>query len=286
MTEWLNETLYDGIGQRLRIDKVLYRSKTDHQDLILFENAAVGRVLALDGVIQTTEADEFIYHEMLTHVPILAHGAAARILIIGGGDGGMLRRCLHHSEVAAVTMVEIDAGVVSFSKEHLPEISAGAFEDPRTTLVIADGCRFVTETEERFDVVIVDSTDPIGPGEVLFTAEFYADVKRCLTPGGIVVTQNGVPFLQPQELRTSAERLARSFKDVTFYTAAVPTYYGGVMAFGWATDNEGLRRQTAAEITPRFERASGGARLETRYYTPDVHVGAFALPMHLQAILA
>ncbi|MBI1205792.1 MAG: polyamine aminopropyltransferase [Azospirillum sp.] len=281
MTEWFTETLYPDVGQRFRIDRILFREQTGLQDLVIFESARAGRVLALDGVVQTTEGDEFIYHEMLTHVPIFAHGAAKRVLIIGGGDGGMLRRCLMHRAIEQVTMVEIDRGVVDLCTAYLPAISAGAFDNPRTHLVIDDGAAFVKQADPLYDVVIVDSTDPQGPGAVLFTAEFYADCKRCLAPGGIVVTQNGVPFFQPDELRTSYDRLTPLFADVGFFTAAVPTYYGGPMAFGWATDDRALRRLTAAELQPRF----AAAGIETRYYTPEVHAAAFALPRYIGRLI-
>lgn len=280
-SEWYDETLYPDVAQRLRMGRVLYRDRTGLQDLVIFENPVLGRVMALDGVIQTTEGDEFVYHEMLTHVPILAHGRVRRVLIVGGGDGGMLRRCLEHKAVERVTMVEIDRTVVDLSVEHLPSIGAGAFDDPRTNLVIADGCRFVKETEERFDVVIVDSTDPHGLGAVLFTEEFYADCKARLTPGGILVTQNGVPFFQPEELKDSHRRLRRLFADAGFFVAPVPSYYGGFMAFGWATDDTGLRRLTADALRPRFEAAG----LSTRYYTPEIHAASFALPAYMQAAL-
>ena len=164
MTEWFDETLHPEIGQRLSMDRVLFREKTGLQDLVIFENPRFGRVLALDGVVQTTEGDEFIYHEMLAHTPILAHGGVSRVLIIGGGDGGMAREVLRHASVKHLTMVEIDRGVVDMSREHLPSLSAGAFDDPRLELVITDGAKFVHETGDRWDVVIVDSTDPIGPG--------------------------------------------------------------------------------------------------------------------------
>lgn len=279
--EWFKETLYQGFGQHLRMDRILYRDRTEHQDLVIFENRTLGRVMALDGVVQTAEGDEFVYHEMLTHVPILAHGRARRVLIIGGGDGGMLRRCLEHRSVERVTMVEIDREVVDLCREHLPSISAGAFDDPRADLVIADGCRFVAGTEERFDVVIVDSTDPQGPGAALFTSEFYAGCKRCLTPGGVLVTQNGVPFFQPDELVDTWRRRAALFADSWFYVAPVPSYYGGFMAFGWATDDRGLRRQDVEAIAPR----AAAAGLETRYYTPEIHVASFALPAHIRDVM-
>ena len=279
--DWFKETLHAEISQGLRMDKVLFRDQTGLQDLIIFENAKFGRVLTLDGVVQTTEGDEFIYHEMLTHVPVTAHGSARHVLIIGGGDGGMAREVLKHQGVDRVTMVEIDGGVVDMSKKHLPSLSAGAFDNPRLDLVITDGAKYVAETADRFDVIIVDSTDPIGPGEVLFTAAFYADCKRCLNPGGIVVTQNGVPFLQSDEVVNSWHRLGESFADVSFYIAPVPTYQGGHMAFGWATDDTAKRHQSVDSLTARFSPLG----IKTRYYTPAVHVGAFALPQWMLDLL-
>ena len=279
--DWFKETLHAEISQGLRMDKVLFRDQTGLQDLIIFENAKFGRVLTLDGVVQTTEGDEFIYHEMLTNVPVTEHGSARHVLIIGGGDGGMAREVLKHQGVERVTMVEIDAGVVDMSKRHLPSLSAGAFDNPRLDLVIADGAKYVAETADRFDVIIVDSTDPIGPGEVLFTAAFYADCKRCLNPGGIVVTQNGVPFLQSDEVVNSWHRLGESFADVSFYIAPVPTYQGGHMAFGWATDDTAKRHQSVDSLTARFSPLG----IKTRYYTPAVHVGAFAMPQWMLDLL-
>ena len=180
MSDWIREPLHDGWAQSLRADEVLYDSATDHQRLRVFSNAVFGRVLTLDDVVQVTEGDNAIYHEMMTHVPILAHGAARHVCIIGGGDGGMAREVLRHRGVEKVTMVEIDAGVVAFSRDYLPMLSQGAFDDPRLDLTIADGADFIRATEGGFDVIIVDSTDPIGPGEVLFTDTFYGHARRAL----------------------------------------------------------------------------------------------------------
>lgn len=272
-----NETLYDAWNQSFSMDEILFEANTGQQHLVIFKNALWGRVMALDGVIQTTEADEFIYHESLTHIPLLAHGNAERVLIIGGGDGGMLREVCKHKNVKEIVMVEIDEAVVEMSRNHLPNHNAGAFDDPRFKLVINDGAKFVAECSEQFDVIISDSTDPIGPGEVLFTQDFYAHCKKCLSEGGVLVTQNGVPFMQPDELVNTYRRQSTHFADHTFYTAAVPTYVGGVMAFAWATDNTELRQTPLAVLQERFAKAS----IETRYYTPEVHQGAFALPPYL-----
>ena len=274
---WSEEVLHDGMRVRLSIDRLIYDSRTEHQRLVLFENCDFGRVLTLDSVVQTTEADEFIYHEMLSHVPVLAHGAVRRVLIIGGGDGGMARRVLMHGGVEKATMVEIDPGVVEFSREHLRSICGGAFDDPRLDLVFDDGARFVASTSERYDLIITDSTDPIGPGEALFTQNYYANCRRCLADGGIVVTQNGVPFLQGDELRSTMAALRGLFADVTCYLATVPTYVGGPMAFGWASDNRDLRDVDASLLAARFQAAG----LETRYYTPDIHKAAFVLPPYV-----
>mgnify|MGYP001604521268 FL=1 len=281
MTEWYDETLYKEVAQRFAIDRIVFRERTEHQDLVIFENPVMGRILALDGVIQTAEGDEFIYHEMLTHVPILAHGRARRVLIVGGGDGGMAREALKHRAVERVTMVEIDRGVVDLCAKYIPSIGAAAFKNRKLDLQIADGAAFVKTCRDKFDVIIVDSTDPQGPGAVLFTRGFYADCRRRLAKGGILVTQNGVPFFQPDELAGTAKRLKGLFKDTAFYLAAVPSYYGGFMAFGWGSDSAAPRKAGAAAIARRFK-ASG---IATRYYTPALHVGSFALPRFIQDLM-
>lgn len=277
-----SETLYDGYGQRFTVDKMLFEQKTDHQHLVIFENRKFGRMMALDGVIQTTELDEFIYHEMLTHVPVLAHGNAKRVLIIGGGDGGMLREVLKHKNVEHVTMVEIDGAVVDMCKEFLPNHSAGAYDDPRVNLVIDDGINFVSDSEKTpdnsFDVIISDCTDPIGPGEVLFSSDFYAGCQRLLTEGGIFVAQNGVCFMQLDEVETTTRRLGNYMKDCWFYSAAVPTYVGGIMTFAWGSDNPEARKVSLEELTARFNDSG----IETRYYTPAIHQAAFALPRYVE----
>ena len=271
------ETLYDSYGQLFRIDEMLFENRTAHQHLAIFHNAAFGRVLVLDGIVQTTEKDEFIYHEMLAHVPILAHGDARHILIVGGGDGAMVREVVRHREVEHITQVEIDRQVIDLCRRFLPRHSNGAFEDPRVKIVIEDGLHFMQTTGQQFDVVISDSTDPIGPGEVLFSREFYSACKSRLKPGGILVTQNGVAFMQPAELATTAGRLSTLFRDWHFYAAAIPTYVGGIMTFGWATDDPGRRHQNLDLLRRRFI-ASG---IQTRYYNPEVHQAAFALPQHV-----
>lgn len=272
------ETLYPTWGQQFVMNEVLFEVETDHQHLIIFKNDQWGRVMALDGVIQTTEKDEFIYHEMMTHVPLLAHGNAKRVLIIGGGDGGILREVLKHATVESVTQVEIDQQVIDMCVRYLPNHSAGAFDHSKANIVIADGVDFVNNCTEKFDVIISDSTDPIGPGEVLFTSRFYQGIQACLNEGGVFVAQNGVSFMQTEEVTTTFKRLSPLFKEARFYSAAVPTYVGGIMTFAWATDNELLRQTTVEQIRSRF----AAAEIQTRFYTPELHMGAFALPQYVQ----
>ena len=281
MTEWVSETLHDGYQQRFEVSKVLFSEKTEFQDMVIFENPKFGRVLVLDGVIQTTEKDEFIYHEMMVHTPLLANGAAKRVLIIGGGDGGCLREALRHPGVEKVTMVEIDSTVVDLSREYLPMHSDGAFDDPRTDLVIADGLKYVAESDEKFDVIIVDSTDPIGPGEVLFTDAFYRDCKARLTDNGVMVTQNSVPFLQPDAFRPALNRLQAIFPCSTCFAISVPTYIGGHMTLGFSTMNPELVSVPVEDLRSRF----AALQMKTRYYTPDLHLGAFALPRFILDLL-
>ncbi|MET1255097.1 polyamine aminopropyltransferase [Aliikangiella maris] len=271
------ETLYRSYGQSFLIDEVLFENRTDHQHLIIFENSQFGRIMALDGVVQTTQKDEFVYHEMLTHVPLFAHGHAKRVLIIGGGDGGILREVLRHPQIEHVTMVEIDSAVIDMCVKYFPDHSAGAFEDPRVNLVIADGVDFVVNNQEKFDVIISDSTDPEGPGEVLFTSRFYLGCKNALTDGGVLATQNGVCYMQPDELLTTYNRFENIFADRWFFAAAVPTYVGGVMTLAWGTDNSELRHLPQDIIAQRYQEAG----FTTRYYNPAIHVAAFALPQYV-----
>jgi len=277
---WVNETLYAEWGQRFMVKRELARVKSDFQDIMIFESHTHGRVMLLDGVVQITERDEFVYQEMLTHVPLLAHGAAKRVLIIGAGDGGVLRRVLQHRNVEKAVMVEIDGEVIRLSKEFLPNIAGDAWNDPRAEVIVGDGIDYVRQAQAgSFDVVIVDSTDPIGVGEVLFTDEFYHNAARLLSAEGLIVNQCGVPFMQADELRETSERRGKFFTDISAYVAAVPTYVGGFMTLGWAAKTKGLRDVPVAEIRRRAE-AAGIAGL-TRYWTPEIHAGAFHLPPYI-----
>lgn len=282
MSKTLVEQLYTGYGQSFEVTEQLFTLDTGFQKLAIFTNPLLGRVMTLDGVVQTTEKDEFVYHEMLTHVPLLAHPLPKRVLIIGGGDGGILREVMKHPCVEQVTMVEIDAAVIEMAKRYFPAHSAGAFDDSRLQLVIGDGVAFVNETNERFDVVISDSTDPYGPAEALFSADFYTAIRRCLAEQGVFVAQNGVPFYQLDELLDTAKRFKPLFADSHFFTAAVPTYVGGVMTLAWGATDKGLRHTPIEQLQERY--AERG--LSTRYYTPEMHVASFALPKYVEQAIA
>jgi spermidine synthase len=272
---WLEETAFGGARISFEVTRVLHHERTAQHRLDLIENPLFGKVLMLDGATQVTTADEFIYHEMMAHVPLLAHGEARDVLIVGGGDCGLAEEVLKHKGVERLLQVEIDESVVAFAKANFADFNAAAFADPRFRIEIADGAAFAAATDQRFDVVLIDSTDPVGPGAVLFTENFYRDIKRCLKPGGIIVTQSGVPFIQRAEFGSAMRNLARTFPIATCYVIAVPTYYGGHMALGWGSaerDPRGIDQATLAA------RASG---LATRYYTPEVHLAAFALPRYI-----
>ena len=278
---WVNETLYDEWGQRFLVTRELARVRSAFQDIMLFDSASHGRVMLLDGVVQITERDEFVYQEMLTHVPLLAHGAARRVLIIGAGDGGVLRRVLQHRNVARAVMVEIDGEVIRLAREFMPGISGDAWNDSRATVIVGDGIDYVKQAADGgFDCIIVDSTDPIGVGEVLFTDEFYANSARILSAGGLIVNQCGVPFMQADELRETSARRRKFFPHVGAYVAAVPTYVGGFMTLGFAAKQGGLESVDVATIRARAEAA--GVLGATEYWTPDLHAAAFQLPPYIR----
>jgi spermidine synthase len=281
-TTWFDEQLHTGYRTRFETNNIIYETGNNLQRSLVFEHGRLGRVLMIDDIVQTTEADEFVYHESMTHIPILAHGKVENVLVIGGGDGGMIEEVLKHKSVKKVVMVEIDRAVVDIAEQFLPTIHKGAFNDPRLTLVIADGFEYVKDTEDRFDVIIVDSCDPVGPAQILFSEDFYARCKRCLTSGGVLATQSGTPFWQAEELTNCNKRLRNLFKDASCFVAAVPLYAGGFMAFGWATDNTDLRKVPLETLEERFKSAD----IATQYYTPAVHRGAFSLPPYVQKLLS
>ena len=282
---WIAETLFDDLGFRIsyQVDRVLYEIHTEHQHLVLFEQPFFGKMLMLDGATQITKRDEFIYQEMMAHVPLFAHGSAREVLIIGGGDCGIAEEVLRHKTVRHLTQVEIDPAVIAFSKEHFPEFTKPVFADRRFENVIGDGMQYVARTAKRFDVIIVNSTDPQGPGKVLFSQKFYRACKRCLNKGGILVTQNGVPIFQPRELTSSIAKFRRLFADGSCYIAAIPTYVGGHMAMGWATDDRKLRGTSVKTLAARYRKAGS---FSTQYWTPEVHAAAFALPRFIADVVA
>ncbi|MBX3453566.1 polyamine aminopropyltransferase [Ferrovibrio sp.] len=282
MTKWFNETLYAGFRQSHEIKKILFEGKSKYQKVVVFESARYGRILGLDGVVQCTEGDEFVYHEMLTHLPILAHGKVRDVLIVGGGDGGILEEVLKHKSVRRATMVEIDDVVIDVSKKFLSSICGKAFKDKRTNLVVGDGAAWVRDTEERYDLIIVDRPDPVGPATVLFSAEFYKNCKRVMKPGAILVAQNGVPHMQGPELTDAVKLFQKIWKNSGSYLAVVPTYVCGFMSLTWASDQDLAKASASKSVAARFKKA---ALKGLRYYNPDIATAAFGLPNFVRKLI-
>ncbi|HEX6997438.1 MAG TPA: polyamine aminopropyltransferase [Gammaproteobacteria bacterium] len=278
---WFAETLTPHMRLALEASRVLVHERTGEHEIALIENDVFGRVLLLDGAVQVTSRDEFIYHEMMAHVPILAHGSARDVLIIGGGDCGLAEEVLKHASVRRLVQVEIDPKVVELAREHFAEMNAPVFTDARFELTIGDGAVYARDAADRFDVVLVDSTDPVGPGAVLFTREFYGNVRERLKPGGVLVTQNGVPFLQAGELASAMSGLAATFRHVAACAICVPTYCGGHLVLGFCSDDDAPLRVEADELERRY----AAAGLTTRYYSPRHHAAAFVLPRYIAEAL-
>ena len=272
----VQETLYGNeIFQGFTADALLFQGQTPYQKVDIYATKRWGKVLVLDGIIQTTEADEFVYHEMLTHVPMFGCANPRRVMIVGGGDGGILREVLKH-DIEHVDMVEIDRTVVDYCIEHMPTLNdAGRiYSDPRASLVIEDAFEFIKREKNRYDVILVDSTDPVGAAEVLFSETFYHLCRSALNPGGVLALQDGVPFLQPEEAKGSMNLLRSLGLLARCYAIAVPTYYGGNMALGYASDDRAVMTPQLETVRARFEKSG----MSTRHYTPELHVASFVLP--------
>ncbi len=275
---WAEERHQGYLGQRFRVTRTLFSGRSEFQQVDVVETAGHGRMLFIDGLAMVSERDEFVYHEMMAHVPLFVHPDPRRVLVIGGGDGGTLREALRHRSVEHVRMVEIDPLVVESCKEHIPQ-TACAMDDPRAEVTIGDGVAFAAETDEKFDVVLVDSTDPIGPATPLFGEKFYTDVNRILREDGIVISQAESPWYEPTWQRKIVSILVGTFARVHVYNYSNLTYPGGLWSFSYASKSD--RCPIASLDDDRVARAD----IECRYYRPDVHRAAFALPEFQRAAL-
>ncbi len=282
--DWVTETWTTPEGQpegtafSMKVTEVLCERWTGMQRLWIGDTEDFGRVMFIDGYVMLTERDEFVYHEMLAHVPMCTHQTPRDVLIIGGGDGGTMREVLKHPEVRSVQLCEIDPEVIEASKRFLPSVHGGAFDDPRSRIHIGDGCVFVGEAQpESFDIVLIDSTDPVGPGEVLFTPEFYTQCARILRPGGLLALQSEGPFKDPQLFHDIQVRVRASLGNSHPYLAFIPTYPTGMWTLTLVTRDQtalGFSQERAEKITP-----------QCRYYNQDIHHAAFKLPSFVQELM-
>ena len=266
--------------QGFEINRTLFEGKSQYQDIAIYENDSLGRVLTLDGIIQITECDEFVYQEMMAHVPIFSHENPENVLIIGGGDGGILREVLRHKRIKRIVMAEIDQMVIDACVEYMPSVNnAGkVYKDSRTQLIVGDAFAFVKDTDLKFDVVIIDSTDPIGPGEKLFSHEFYKSMIKILKINALVSTQGGVPQFQPGEVGTTLSCLEDAGLKASCYIAAVPTYYGGYMTLGFGALNSTWSLPDLETLDQRFRETC----IKTKHYSPAMHLASFVLPPWIQ----
>lgn len=278
-TPWINETLYPEWQQRFKMKTELVRVNSAYQEIVIFDSYSHGRLLMLDGAIQMNEYG-FAYMEMMIHVPMLAHGAVENVLIIGAGDGGTLRQVLLYHTVHHVVAVDIDEAVMRLSKEFMPALAGDAWDDPRTEVFTGDGIDYVRRTPDAaFDIIVIDSSDPVGATEVLFSTDFYQHCARILKPGGIMVNQCGVPLMQGKELHESTQRRRKFFAHVTAYVVAEPAYIGGFMTLGWSAKDPSLATIPVEVIRERA--AQAGILGVTKYWTPEIHTGAFNLPPYI-----
>jgi len=276
---WFYESLHSGIKFGLE-GRLVCKKQTKCQDCRIYETPVFGKILVLDGIIQTAEADEFIYHEMLSHPLLVAHDKPMSVLVIGAGDGGVLREVLKH-KVERVVLVEIDEDVIKFSKQHLNFLNKGVFGDKRLEVVIEDGAKFIRRTTEKFDIVIIDSSDPVGPSKILFSGPFYRNVHSLLTENGMMIRQTGSIMLQAQIIRKNYKLVKKIFSYSAVQLAAIPTYIGGFFSF--LIGGKGLEPGNISyrAISERYERMN----LKTKYYNPDIHFSSRKLPNHLKEVI-
>ncbi|HEV2651833.1 MAG TPA: polyamine aminopropyltransferase [Rhizomicrobium sp.] len=285
MPNTFKERLHKGYAQSMELKgKPIVEEKSQFQRIKIFDSVANGRVMVLDDIVQITTRDESAYAEMLTHLPLFEHGRARSVMIVGGGDLSIADEALKHKGVKEVVLVDIDGRVVELCKKHFAEINAKAFRDKRLTVEIADAFEYLgrPENKGRFDLIVADRPDPVGPGKALFGETFYDRVRNALRAGGFATFQTGVPFYQPWEITEALQELDEFFPQSGLYLTVVPSYIGGFMALSWAAKGKklgtpaGIRKAVAA-----FKRS----RIKTDYYNAEIHAAAFALPEWIKRLV-
>ncbi|RAZ69473.1 spermidine synthase [Planococcus maitriensis] len=264
---WYTEKQTENFGITMKINKTLHTEQTDFQYLEMAETAEWGNMLFLDGMVMTSEKDEFVYHEMVAHVPLFTHPNPENVLVVGGGDGGVIREILKHPSVKKATLVDIDGKVIEYSKKFLPSIASG-LEDERVEVIVGDGFMHIAEAENEYDVIMVDSTEPVGPAVNLFSKGFYAGISKALKEDGIFVAQSDNPWFTPDLIKQVQSDVREIFPITKLYLANIPTYPSGLWSF-----TIGSKKYNPLEVpAERFH------DIETKYYTPELHNAAFVLP--------
>ena len=267
MELWYTEKQTENFGITAKIKKTLHTEQTPYQKLDMIDTIEFGHMLTLDGMVMTTERDEFVYHEMVAHVPLFTHPNPKHVLVVGGGDGGVIREVVKHPEVEKVTLVEIDGLVIETSKKYLPSI-ASAFSHPKVETIVGDGFMHIVESSDAYDVIIVDSTEPVGPAVKLFEKGFYEGISRALKEDGLFVAQTDNPWFKADLIRKVFGDVSEIFPTTRLYTANIPTYPSGLWTF-----TMGSKKYDPLKVADeRFH------DIETKYYTKELHKAAFVLP--------
>ena len=274
---YYHEITPNGFGIAIKAGEVLFSKQSEFQKVEIFEtDSTLGRVLTLDDLMMTTEGDEFHYHEMITHIPMMHHKSPKTVLVIGGGDGGTIREVLKHKTVERVVLCEIDGMVIEACKKFLPTIAC-ELDNPKVEILVQDAIEYIKNKKNEFDIVLIDSTDPMGPGEGLFTDEFYANVKNSLKDGGIMVAQSESPFAQADSVKKMYVQLNKVFPICSTYTSNIPTYPGGYWAWAFCSDN--------VEPLSYFAQDRYSDIVKTcKIYNKDYHMARFALPNYLKEL--
>lgn len=279
MQLWFSEMQTPNVKFSIRVERQLYSGQSEFQRIDVFESPEFGRFLTLDGYMMLTERDEFIYHEMITHVPLAVHPKVRRVLVIGAGDGGVIRELVRYPEIEEIDLVEIDELVVEVCRKYLPQ-TACRLDDPRVRIHYEDGLKYIRSCDSEYDLILVDSTDPFGPGEGLFTREFYGNCYKALKDDGIMINQHESPFYAEDAAACQSmhKLIVESFPISKIYQAHIPTYPSGHWLFGFASK----KYHPLRDLDETRWNLRG---LSCKYYTTTLHKGAFYIPAYVERLL-